>query len=77
MSPSYEHPVEVRGLIARYGDVTVLDGVDLTVKAGEIRVILGGSGSGKSTLLKHIIGLYRPAGGVVKLLGTPRTSTWR
>lgn len=64
-----EHKIEVRGLVAKYGDNTVLDGVDLTVKAAEVRVILGGSGSGKSTLLKHIIGLAHPAGGTVKLLG--------
>lgn len=62
-------PVEVRQLIARYGDLTVLDGIDVDVKAGEVRVILGGSGCGKSTLLKHMIGLNRPAGGTVKLLG--------
>ena len=61
--------VEVRGLIARYGTRTILDGVDCTVQAGEVHVILGGSGSGKSTLLKHMIGLLRPAGGEVRLLG--------
>lgn len=65
-----EHkPVEVRGLIAKYGDNTVLDGIDVEVARGEVRVILGGSGCGKSTLLKHMIGLYRPAGGTIRLLG--------
>ncbi|MBK8012976.1 MAG: ATP-binding cassette domain-containing protein [Deltaproteobacteria bacterium] len=59
----------VGGLTAKYGDRTILDGIDLTVRAGEVRVILGGSGSGKSTLLKNIIGLVRPAEGVVELLG--------
>jgi phospholipid/cholesterol/gamma-HCH transport system ATP-binding protein len=39
------------------------------VNAGEIRVIMGGSGSGKSTLLRHLLGLQRPVGGSVKLLG--------
>ncbi len=61
--------VEVRGLVARYGTRTILDGVDCAVQAGEVHVILGGSGSGKSTLLKHMIGLLRPAGGDVRLLG--------
>ena len=61
--------LEVRGLVARYGEKTILDGVDLTVHAGEVRVILGGSGCGKSTLLKHCIGLVAPAGGTVQLLG--------
>ena len=66
----YANPVEVEGLVARYGQHTVLDGVDVQVAAGEIRVILGGSGCGKSTLLRHMIGLLLPAGGTVRLLGT-------
>ncbi len=41
---AYEHPVVVRDLVARYGSRTILDGVDVTVRTGEIRVILGGSG---------------------------------
>ena len=61
--------VKVRDLVARYGALTVLDGVDMTVAPGEVHVILGGSGCGKSTLLKHMIGLYQPAGGAVELLG--------
>ncbi len=61
--------VEVRGLVARYGSRTILDGVDCVVQPGEIHVVLGGSGSGKSTLLKHMIGLLRPAGGELRLLG--------
>lgn len=69
MNAEFEHPLVVRDLVARYGDLTILDGVSMTVRAGEIRVILGGSGSGKSTLLKHVIGLIRPAAGSVELLG--------
>ena len=61
----------VRGLVARYGEQTVLDGVDLEVRRGEVRVVLGGSGSGKSTLLKHCIGLLSPSQGDVWLLGQP------
>lgn len=61
--------LEVRGLVARYGERTILDGVDLTVEPGEVRVILGGSGCGKSTLLKHAIGLLAPAAGTIRLLG--------
>ncbi len=67
--PSRPSALEVRGLVARYGERTILDGVDLTVQPGEVRVILGGSGCGKSTLLKHCIGLAQPAGGSVTLLG--------
>jgi phospholipid/cholesterol/gamma-HCH transport system ATP-binding protein len=61
----------VRGLVARYGERTILDGVDLEVRRGEVRVVLGGSGSGKSTLLKHCIGLLSPSQGDVRLLGQP------
>ncbi|MEL7371273.1 MAG: ATP-binding cassette domain-containing protein [Myxococcota bacterium] len=66
----HDYPVEVEALVARYGPRTILKGVDMRVRPGEVRVVLGGSGSGKSTLLKHVIGLLKPAGGVVRLLGT-------
>ncbi len=61
--------LNVHQLVARYGDRTILNGVDLQVRAGEVRVILGGSGCGKSTLLRHCIGLNDPAGGEVEILG--------
>ncbi len=61
--------VEVEGLVARYGDVTVLDGLSFAVRRGEVLVVLGGSGCGKTTLLRHLIGLRRPARGVVRLFG--------
>ncbi|TXI76833.1 MAG: ATP-binding cassette domain-containing protein [Dokdonella sp.] len=61
--------IEVEQLEAWYGRRRILHGVDFSVKAGEIRVIMGGSGSGKSTLLRHMLGLNRPAGGTVKLFG--------
>jgi phospholipid/cholesterol/gamma-HCH transport system ATP-binding protein len=66
-----ESPIvlQVQGLIVRYGARTILDGVDMAVREGEIRVILGGSGSGKSTLLKGILGLTGVAGGQVTMLG--------
>ncbi len=61
--------VHVDNIVARYGQRTVLDGVSLTVYAGEVHVILGGSGCGKSTLLKHMIGLLNPHSGNISLLG--------
>jgi phospholipid/cholesterol/gamma-HCH transport system ATP-binding protein len=64
-------PLKVRGLKAGYGSRIILDGVDLEVPRGEIRVILGGSGSGKSTLLRNVIGLERPWEGTVELFGVP------
>jgi phospholipid/cholesterol/gamma-HCH transport system ATP-binding protein len=62
-------PLKVRGLRAGYGSKIILDGIDLEVARGEIRVILGGSGCGKSTLLRNVTGLERPLGGEVELFG--------
>ncbi len=71
MSPSAEqNPViEVTDLVTHYGSRMILNGVNLTVKKGEIMVIMGGSGSGKSTLMRHLIGLERASTGCIKLLG--------
>ncbi|MEX2184181.1 MAG: ABC transporter ATP-binding protein [Chloroflexota bacterium] len=59
--------LEVQGLTVRYGVVTALDGVDMTVARGEIVVVLGPNGAGKSTLLRTIAGVHPPAAGVVRL----------
>src|SRR5688572_32264911 len=67
-------PVEVRGLRKGFSGVPVLKGVDLSVNAGEIFVVMGPSGSGKSVLLKHIVGLEHPDAGEIfigdELVGT-------
>lgn len=60
--------LEVRNLCVSFGDKRVLDGIDLTVPQGDIRVILGGSGSGKSTCLRAILGLI-PSTGDIRILG--------
>src|SRR4030042_5505685 len=57
--------IQVRDLIARYGEETILEVGSFDVFEGDIFVILGGSGCGKSTLLKHLIGLIRPYSGQV------------
>ncbi len=62
-------PVEVRGLVSRFGDNVIHDGVDLTVKRGEVLGIVGGSGAGKSVLLNTIIGLKSPDAGTVQIFG--------
>jgi polar amino acid transport system ATP-binding protein len=61
--------LDIRGLAARYGEVAVLDGIDLAVERGEIVSLIGPSGSGKSTLLRVITGLLRPERGEVLLGG--------
>ena len=61
--------IEVNDLIAHYGSRRILNRINLSVRQGEIMVIMGGSGSGKSTLLRHLIGLERAGTGCIKLLG--------
>jgi phospholipid/cholesterol/gamma-HCH transport system ATP-binding protein len=61
--------IRVRGLVTRFGAQTVHDGLDLDVRRGEVMGVVGGSGSGKSVLLRTVIGLKRPEGGEVEVLG--------
>ena len=60
-----ENMIEVKNLVKRFGDRTVLDGLSLEIPAGKITVIMGGSGCGKSTLLRHIVGLHAPNEGEI------------
>ena len=53
-------PVEVRGLVKRYGELTAVAGVDLTVRAGDVYGYLGPNGAGKTTSLRMMLGLIRP-----------------
>ncbi len=61
--------IEVRNLLVRYGDETILEDLNLDVNRGEILVVAGSSGCGKSTLLRHMIGLAIPSGGIVTING--------
>ena len=61
--------VEVSDLTVRYTGATALDGVDLTVGAGELVALIGPNGAGKSTLVKALSGLVRPAAGRVTVRG--------
>lgn len=61
--------IQVRNLVAKYGEETILGDISFDVYEGEIFVVLGGSGCGKSTLLKHLVGLIRPHSGQVLIDG--------
>jgi ABC-2 type transport system ATP-binding protein len=61
--------VTVRGLYKRYGDRTVVEGLDLDVPAGEIVGLIGANGAGKTTTVECIQGLRRPDGGTLRVLG--------
>lgn len=65
--------LEVRDLVVRFGERTVLDGLQLQVADAEVVAVLGPSGSGKSTLLRVIAGLLAPDAGSVVLNGTDVT----
>lgn len=62
--------VEVDSIVTRFGEQTVHDGVSFKLQRGTLTALIGGSGTGKSVLLREIIGLQRPTGGRIRLLGT-------
>lgn len=62
-------PIEISGLVKRFGRATALDGLDLCVRPGEVHGFLGPNGSGKSTTLRVLLGLLRADGGDVRLFG--------
>jgi len=61
--------LEVENLVARYGRITALDGVSLSVDEGEIVTLIGANGAGKTTTLRAISGLLRPASGAIRFAG--------
>jgi ABC-type branched-subunit amino acid transport system ATPase component len=65
--------LSVRGLVAGYGDLPVVNGVDLDVRRGRTVAVVGPNGAGKSTLLKAILGIARVMDGRVALDGADVT----
>jgi ABC-2 type transport system ATP-binding protein len=61
--------IQTQGLTKHYGKVRALDGLDLTVLAGEVHGFLGPNGAGKSTTLRVLLGLARATAGIVTVFG--------
>jgi polar amino acid transport system ATP-binding protein len=66
--------IEIRQLVKRFGDHTVLNGIDLELFAGDIKVVMGPSGCGKSTLLRCLNRLVEPTTGVIRFRGEDITA---
>ena len=71
MTTTTASPLSVHGLSKSYGDVHVLDGLELEVGRDEVVALLGPSGCGKSTLLRLLAGLEAPDAGTVREQGEP------
>src|SRR5689334_5657243 len=63
-------PIQVSGLRKRFGEQTVLNGIDFQVERAQTLAVLGKSGTGKSVLLKLLIGLQTPDSGSIRINGT-------
>jgi len=69
MQSTGEPAVRVRGLVKRYGQRAVVDGLDLEVRRGEVFALLGPNGAGKTTTIEILEGVRRRDGGEVAVLG--------
>ena len=63
--------LEMRGIAKRFVGVTALDGVSLSLQAGEVLALMGENGAGKSTLMKVLGGLHQPDSGEIRISGQP------
>jgi ABC-2 type transport system ATP-binding protein len=66
--------IEINGLVKKFGRLTALKGLDLTVEQGQVRAFLGPNGAGKSTTIRCLLGILRATAGTVRLFGR---DAWR
>lgn len=64
-----DNPLQLENLVLSYGEKSVLDGINLTLKAGSVTGLLGRNGAGKTTLMRAALGLLRADSGSVSLFG--------
>lgn len=71
--------LELQGVVKQFGGLKAVDGIDMTVKRGELRCLIGPNGAGKSTVFKLIMGLYTPTAGRILFKGQDitRQHTWK
>lgn len=74
-----EQVLELKGIAKQFGGLKAVDGVDMSVRKGELRCLIGPNGAGKSTIFKLIMGLYTPSAGSILFKGKNIThlQTWR
>ena len=75
MNTEKEYVLEMKDITKHYGENTVLNGVSLSVKKGEIHALIGENGSGKSTLTSCLTGIYQKDSGKFILEGKEITAT--
>jgi len=66
-----EVAIEVRGLHVAKGGVSILEGIDLSIESDRFLGVVGPNGGGKTTLLRSLVGLEKPNGGTIRVLGQP------
>jgi putative ABC transport system ATP-binding protein len=76
IEPNNREPIiEIQDVVKRFpvgdAEITILDGVSLTIRKGEVVSVIGPSGSGKSTLLNMMTGIDRPSSGEIRVAGCP------
>ncbi|HWC19274.1 MAG TPA: ABC transporter ATP-binding protein [Terriglobales bacterium] len=68
-------PLQIEGLVKRFGGLTAVDGISLELRSGECLGLLGPNGAGKSTLIRSIVGRVIPNMGRVSIFGAPADSS--
>lgn len=71
--------LDIKNLTMRFGGVTAVSGLDLSVEQGQIFSVIGPNGAGKTTVFNAVTGIYEPTEGTIAVCGQPtqRSFTWR